>query len=49
MQHNNMLLSNIRIEQAELQAQARAERKAQRAQQEAGRPRRGLLGRLRRR
>jgi hypothetical protein len=49
MQHNNMLLSNIRIEQAELQAQARAERRAQEAQREAGRTPRGFLGRLLRR
>jgi hypothetical protein len=49
MQHNTMLLTNVRIEQAEMQAQARAERRAQEAQRQSGRAHRGILGRLRRR
>jgi hypothetical protein len=49
MQHNSMFLTNVRIEQAELQAQARSERRAQQAQRESGRTPRGILGRLRRR
>jgi hypothetical protein len=48
MQHNPMLMANIEIERAQLQAQARDERRAKQAAKETG-SRRGLLGRLRRR
>jgi hypothetical protein len=47
MQHNTMLLANVEIEQAQLQAQARAERQAR--SKRHGRRNAGLFSRLRRR
>jgi hypothetical protein len=48
MQHNSMFLANVEIEQAQRQARARAERRAERARN--GRTSGGgLLARLRRR
>jgi hypothetical protein len=48
MQHNPMLLANVEIEQAQHQARARAERRANSAHSSRG-PFVGLLGRLWRR
>jgi hypothetical protein len=37
MPHNNMLMKNIEIEQAQYQARARTDRQARRAERQAGR------------